>query len=219
MNKSQYLKELESLLLDINDNDRQEALDYYSGYFDEAGIENEERTINELGSPQKLAYMIRDSLNGQFDDSIEIGNDGIKTDKYEYKNEVKEVSEKRMIDKGDKVIFLILLLALFIPFTAVAGSLFGILGIFLSIVMFFFGFWIMTIILYVIGACCIAAGVLSITTTLGASLIVVGIGLILIVLGNLIGKIATWFFKTVIPYFIDCIRRIFNRLTNREVTA
>lgn len=216
MNKEQFLKELESLLLDINDFDREEAIEYYRNYFEDAGIENEESIIKELGSPQKIASMIKDSLNGQFDDSIEIGNEGIKADKYEDKNEVQNVKKKTIMDKGDKFIFIILLLALFIPFTAIFG---GVLGTILPILMFFFGFWILMVVFYVIGAGCIASGILSIASTLGASLIGIGIGLILIVLGNLVGKIASWFFKTVIPSICSWIKQMFNRLTNREVTA
>ena len=37
--------------------------------------------------------------------------------------------------------------------------------------------------------------------------------------GNLVGKIASWFFKTVIPSICSWIKQMFNRLTNREVTA
>lgn len=53
MDRAQFMKQLERLLSDISEAEKQEALAYYNSYFDEAGPENEASVIRELGSPGK----------------------------------------------------------------------------------------------------------------------------------------------------------------------
>ncbi len=50
MTRDEYMKELEYLLQDIQDEDKEDALQYYRDYFDEAGPQKEEEIIDELGS-------------------------------------------------------------------------------------------------------------------------------------------------------------------------
>jgi uncharacterized membrane protein len=57
------MKELESLLSDIPLEEREEALGYYNGYFEDAGEEQEEEIIKELGSPNRIAAIIKADLN------------------------------------------------------------------------------------------------------------------------------------------------------------
>ena len=51
MNREEFLSQLERLLYDIPAQEREEALEYYNGYFDDAGKEKEAEVIQELGSP------------------------------------------------------------------------------------------------------------------------------------------------------------------------
>ncbi|HHV09110.1 MAG TPA: DUF1700 domain-containing protein [Clostridiales bacterium] len=62
MTRLEFMKELESLLLDIPLEERNEALQYYNGYFDDAGEEQEEEIVKELGSPEKVAAIIKSDL-------------------------------------------------------------------------------------------------------------------------------------------------------------
>lgn len=62
MNQEKFLKELEHLLSDISDVEREEAMEYYRCYFEDAGPENEAGVLKELGSPQKVADMIKAGL-------------------------------------------------------------------------------------------------------------------------------------------------------------
>jgi len=63
MTKLEFMKELESLLSDIPLEEREEALNYYSGYIEDAGEEHEEDILKELGSPAKVAGIIKADLN------------------------------------------------------------------------------------------------------------------------------------------------------------
>lgn len=62
MNKNEYLDRLSRLLADISYEEHEEALSYYREYIEDAGIENEQRVIEELGSPEHLAREIREGL-------------------------------------------------------------------------------------------------------------------------------------------------------------
>lgn len=59
MNRQQFMKELESLLVDIAAEERTEALQYYEDYFEDAGVDKEAEVIAELGSPAKVAKSIQ----------------------------------------------------------------------------------------------------------------------------------------------------------------
>ena len=53
MDRAQFMQELEKLLADISETERQDALDFYNSYFDDAGAENEASVLRELGSPKE----------------------------------------------------------------------------------------------------------------------------------------------------------------------
>ena len=63
MNKEQFLDELEKLLQDIDSIERDEALNYYRDYFEDAGSEHEQEVIDELGTPEKVAQTIKEGLD------------------------------------------------------------------------------------------------------------------------------------------------------------
>ena len=63
MNREQFLDELEKLLQDIDSIERDEALNYYRDYFEDAGSEHEQEVIDELGTPEKVAQTIKEGLD------------------------------------------------------------------------------------------------------------------------------------------------------------
>lgn len=65
MNRDEYMRQLEHLLLDIPAEEREEALRYYKDYFDDAGVTEEARIMEELGSPEKIAKLIKNNLYGR----------------------------------------------------------------------------------------------------------------------------------------------------------
>ena len=62
MDRAQFMEQLKRLLSDIPEYEREEALDYYESYFDDAGQEKEAMVIRELGSPGKVAAIIKADL-------------------------------------------------------------------------------------------------------------------------------------------------------------
>lgn len=58
MTREEYLAELESDLISLPKEERDMAVSFYSEYFDEAGAENEQAVIEDLGKPYALARSI-----------------------------------------------------------------------------------------------------------------------------------------------------------------
>ena len=61
MNREQFIAQLARLLQDLPPAERQ-AIRYYQEYFDDAGEENEDAVIQELGSPGKVVASIKANL-------------------------------------------------------------------------------------------------------------------------------------------------------------
>lgn len=62
MNRKEFMSRLESRLWNISPAEREEALQYYNDYFDDAGAENEQTVIETLGDPEKIAETIKRDL-------------------------------------------------------------------------------------------------------------------------------------------------------------
>lgn len=70
MNRMEFMAELERLLADMPEEERQAAVQYYAGYFADAGEANEADVIRELGSPAKVAESIKADYYGtEFNES------------------------------------------------------------------------------------------------------------------------------------------------------
>ncbi|MBD5461863.1 MAG: DUF1700 domain-containing protein [Lachnospiraceae bacterium] len=63
MSRWEFMRQLEELLFDISPNEREEALQYYNDYFNDAGRENEKEVLEALGSPQQVAKIVKDGLS------------------------------------------------------------------------------------------------------------------------------------------------------------
>ena len=74
MNRAEFMRRLTELLGDVPPAERDEAIQYYNDYFDDAGVENESGVIASLGTPEELARTIKAGLNdggnvGEFTES------------------------------------------------------------------------------------------------------------------------------------------------------
>ncbi len=62
MSRAEFMRRLAELLADVSPAEREEAIQYYNDYFDDAGTENEQSVIASLGTPEELAKTIRAGL-------------------------------------------------------------------------------------------------------------------------------------------------------------
>ncbi len=195
MNRKEFIDKLDYLLQDIEDIEREEALQYYEDYFDEAGSENDSQVIKDLGSPERVAAIIKAGLENQFDQDIEYSEKGM--DNANYK-EVREVIEAEVIDKEkkenhfkgnpDRNRILIILIIIGIIFLAlpIGGGLFGVcIGVIAAL--FALGIGVLTggVVCLVGAVACLVKGAVILASTPGMGLIILatGFGLIALSIG------------------------------------
>ena len=85
---------------DLPEEEYKDALEYYEDYFEEAGPDREQEVIRELGRPERIAAMIRDSVKEK-DGDWEYTENGYYNKRYDDHNQMPGQTEKKM-KKGKK---------------------------------------------------------------------------------------------------------------------
>lgn len=173
MNRKEFLKQLEELLSDIPEAERRDAMNYYQNYFDDAGVEQEQTILEELGSPEKVAESIKRDLFGENYDAY------VKAKQEKQQETIeKQQRENRTLRNILIVVALVLTFPIWIGLVALA---FGIL------VTVFAGLFGVAVAVIAVVAACLFAGVA--VTVIGMIKAVAGfpaVGLIVIAGGLLV---------------------------------
>lgn len=236
MNRKQFISELAFLLQDVEDVERVEALQYYEDYFDEAGPENEQELIASLGSPERVAAIIKAGLDDRYDQDIEFSESGMDNAYFKESHEIIEAtivddktgyhqSEKKESHfKGDahrnKILLIGIIIAAIILLLPIGGGAFGIglgflggiIGVSLAIMFGGVGCFIGAIVSFI-------KAVMIIGDFTGAGLLLLALGFALIALSNIFFALAKVLIK-IIPLMITGIvnicRTIFDRVGERR---
>lgn len=207
MNREAFMTELAALLQDVPVEERREAMQYYNSYFDDAGQENEQSAMEDLGSPAKVAERIKEELgfSGEKEKSGEAyreygqRNAGNENRTYQgnahqgnpnqgtpYQAQAQQTANKS--DRTLKIVLIVLVVLFGAPVIlglgtgllgGILGILGGILGAILSIVLS--GFF-----LVVGGAALVFAGFATLMAEPAVGLALIGAGLIMAVVGVVI---------------------------------
>lgn len=218
MNRLEFMQQLESLLADISQSEREEALKYYNDYLNDAGVENEQEVLESLGTPAKLAEVIKGGL-GDGGAAGEFTENGYKN--YTYGNEPANGLIKR--GEGKKrsggMTALIIILCIFASPLLIAigtgifggglGILGGILGLFLSIAALGIALFLAALVLLGIGIAQLFTMPLAGIALIGAGLLTAGISLFFIWL-------TVWICGVAIPWIVRGIVSIFSKIFHRQ---
>lgn len=200
MNKEEFLKRLDELLQDIDAVEREEALNYYQDYFEDAGVEHEQEIIHELESPEKVAQTIKEGL-GIFEENTDRSI-----------NEIHQYNEKNTrILKG---IIAVLIILLILPTVGgIGGLIVGAIGLFIGIVCVgIFGTFGLLCAVVALG---VVAFRLFVDGLIAGGLICLGIGLLLVSLSYLTSLMTVSLFKYLPQAFramIDLGKNIYNKV-------
>jgi len=134
MNRQEFMRRLEQLLEGIPEEEKREAIAYYTSYFEDAGEENEEKIIRELESPEKVAATIRADFPGC--NNSETASSGNQQNYNGASQNMGQQNYNGTIQKEDNTtrnILLIILLVITSPIwgsilVAIGGTLLGITG-------------------------------------------------------------------------------------------
>lgn len=225
MNREQFMRELERLLNNIPESERKEALAYYEDYFNDAGPENEDQVIAELGHPYKVAENIKEGLRGNMGYQNtgagyqNAGYQHIGTQNVYAGNNTPAVAQTSKDPMPTWAIVLIVIACvIFSPFIlGAAGSAIGVI----------FGF-IGTLIGLIIAAFCGGVGLVvggvalfvaafpSMIVSPFLGLTIMGIGLLLAAIGILLVMAGVWICGWALPTFVKWIIKMCKKLFKKE---
>ena len=227
MTRDAFMRELAYLLQDISEEDRQDALQYYRDYFDDAGPEREEAVLGELGSPERVAAIIRANLAGQDADGGEFTDSGYEDRRFSEPE--KPLAQRNGPYAGDqdaptgagrpgsapgrkppftsrplKIILWIILLVLLFPVLLGVGS--GLLGILVGIAALLLGLFlllgILTLAFLATGVFMIPFGVVVLFSQPAGGLMTAGTGLAFLGGGLLLLSLSLLFYGRLVPALV-----------------
>ena len=212
MNRQEFMKRLEELLQDISENEREEALQYYNDYFDDAGAENEAQIIEELGSPEQVARTIKAGMSDADGEYTETGYADSRFQEHQNLTP-KDTAAGEPSGKQRKqpnfwkilsiILLCILLLPVIIPLGCIALGLillvvFGIAGMAVGAVALCIAFLITGVVL-------IGYGIWRIFFTPALGLCLSGVGCLLLAVGILVTLLVVAVGIKLVPWLIRAI--------------
>lgn len=223
MNRAEFMRELESLLHDISDAERVEALKYYNDYFDDAGEDNEGAVIKELGSPWRVAGIIRESIDGKDTTKSdwstsggEFTEKGYEDHRYEEVHDMPQTIHKRTYDPRSRRLLLIIACIFAIPLIPIGlGGLGTVFGIIIALIAIFFSIGIVSVALMIGGVVTFIVGLTRTAIWLPEAIATCGAGLILFAVGLVLLAASIFVYKKAIPGFIRWVVGIGRRLLKR----
>lgn len=192
MNRIEYMTKLASLLQDIPEVERRDAMKYYNDYFDEAGEENEEQVIREFGAPEEVAENIKADLKGKTEDITDdqqgqSGNYQFQTRENDHSSEYQyEMSgDKKKNARIWKIVLIVILAIIIGPvlIPLIGGILVAGLAIVLTAIVGVFALVIAGIVIAIVGISLVISGFIILLPQTAAGLALIGSGLIMLVLG------------------------------------
>ena len=218
MNRAQFMKQLEKLLSDISEEERKEALDYYESYFDDAGPEREAEVLRELGSPGKVAAIIKADLGENRENEGEYTERGYRDSRTEDKVHLPERKEGYHADNRRSKASVILALILLVFLTPlIKGTLGGVLGFIVALIflpfLVVFGIGAVVVALFVAA---VAVTVIGIGACFSLGLLGTGVGLILLAIAVVALVFLVWLASRILPEILRRFTDFCNRMLNRR---
>lgn len=195
MNKTEFMRQLDILLVGLPIHEREEALQYYEDYFADAGEENEQEVIAALGSPKAVAENIKKDLSQSrgyeelAERYVEPGREMVK-----YQQEEENASnqgayretpteEKKGGLSGGIIALIVVLCILASPILlGILGALIGVGAAWISLVV---TFGVVAAVLVIVAVVLAVSGVIGIVHNPLAGIGVIGCGLLMAAAGIL----------------------------------
>lgn len=230
MSRNEFMRQLEVLLSGISESEKEEAIQYYNEYFNDAGPENEQEVLNALGTPAKVAENIKADLNGRDNaerERYEYTESGVYDGKQAKRNEIaipraevegygKKEEKKNMSPVSILLIILavVLLFPIWVPVVAVAFGV--VVAVVATILSLLFAVAVCGIAFLFSGIILFVVGIAKMFAVPVAGLIITGVGLILTAFGILFLLATTWLFAKAMPAIINGIVVLCKRLFGKK---
>ncbi len=193
MTKKEYLRALQNEIQALPNVEQKEAVEYYENYFLDAGIENEQKVIEELGSVQELAKEILSNF-ACVPQTVH--------------NEKKKKNGKKKESKAETNWVIIAVIILTFPlWINIVAALFGLL---VSLLAIGFSGIVAAIAIFIAAIAMIGISVWSFVTNPLVALFLFGACCILIGIGIVAWIIGLWFFAKFIPWVWNGAKTIYS---------
>ena len=222
MSRDEFMRELAYLLQDIPEEERLEALQYYEDYFDDAGPEMDASVVAELGSPERVAAIIRTDLTGAMEDAGEFTESGYTDTRFEgprrevvprytRREQQSQQEEPRYWTnntlKGILFIILIISAAKWIPRILglgghIVGFIWGLLGVILAITLLA---GLTAAALLFAGGGLVVAGLIKMFAFPLEGILLCGGGVIILGVGLMMVGFAICFYGSFLPFLVRSI--------------
>lgn len=224
MKRYEFINALRSELIDVSAQERENALQYYRDYFDEAGIENESEIMSNLSSPSVIAAEIRKTIsdavvteksaaassagvaytnvNEGSGNKQSSGNPPPKSDNF-FTRDVKIL--------GSKLPMWLLLVVIIMLLPVLTGAAGGVFGLIAGAAGAAIGFLVGSVALIIAGLVMIGNGIyVSFSETLASGMVISGIGMAITGIGVMMFMLSLQIFTVWIPqgvrWFIKVIK-------------
>lgn len=248
MSRWEFMRRLEELLSDISPKEREEALQYYNDYFNDAGKEKEQSVMEALGSPEQVAKIVREGLSdgqsrGEFTENGYSGSDAQKNEvikrsaenrnaqdsfaesqENRTENAAQAGAEQTKKKSGLPVWAIVLIVAACVicspAILGAAGSLLGVLlGIAGAVLGIIAGFGAAAVVLYIVAAALIIVGVGCILSAPLSGIGMIGGGCICAAVGILFMLLTVFIVGKCIPGICQGIAYIYRSLFGKKKGA
>ncbi len=213
MNRVDFMKQLESLLQNISPGEREEALQYYNEYFDDAGAENEQAVIEALGNPAKVAENIKRDINGRGDAGSQRPQNRAVIQYQQTATSTQQSPQKESIPTWALVLIIIGAILLSPAALGIAGGGLGTLvGIIVGWFALIFGFGVTALALFVVLLVLLVVGIMCMWADPLAGVALLGGGLVCGALSILFFMLTVAMAGIVTPAVFKGICKLFNKL-------
>lgn len=207
MNKQEFMARLEVLLDGIPEEEKREALAFYTSYFEDAGIENEENILKELESPEQVAETIRANLGESAKEEQTGAEESMGSTGEAYDSTANQGVSSGGADSS-RILLIVILVVLTSPiWIGALGGIFGVVcGIFFGTLGVMLGCLIGGPALFGIGISLCAGGLFA------AGIVTVGVGMLLLAMGLLALLLFVVICSRFIPWLVRGIVSLVQRL-------
>ena len=230
MSKEEFLSQLEHQLSGMPENEKQEALQYYRDYFEDAGKEKEGEVLAALGSPEDVARNIREEngsgeytecgyhTGNQSKDTCIVQNGGYQQNNGYQQNGGGQQNTGKSKDNSTTILVIVLIILLSPLWLPLISGLFGIL---VGLVATFFGFAVAGAAMVVGCIATLVGSVVGICMGLPVplALMAMGAGLIVGALGVLFILMTVLVCYYVIPWIWKGIKKLWGMIFGQKEAA
>lgn len=215
MTREQFMGRLLELLSDIPEQERQDAILFFESYFEEVGPGDEEKVIQKLGSPEKVAKQIKANLEESNEEYAEYSETGYEDAREPRNSQLPEVQNAGKTNS--KMILAIIGLIFLAPL--LKGIFSGALGVVVTILLLpfliVFGLGVAAIGLLIGGVACTVAGIPLCFSSLPVGILTIGVGFVLGAIGfaslALLVSLAIRWLPRILAFVMGTIGKAFGR--------